>query len=394
MSNRTLPQLIFIGRLSREKWFDRVLQIVDSIIAGEILATLHICGDGIYMDELLARPNLREHGIFVHGFIWATEMNPILADSQYMLMPSRFLETFGLSALESITRWVPIIGFCKGGLAQFVSGPGAIVSSDPAETSSTLRADLIDSALYQQRVMELCEKYDPTEWQLESQKVQQFSHQYSRDIWYATLSGIIWSDEHVLIVTDYSGNIGGIESYTKSITEEFKSRGHTVSVITSSKGTSRWLRYFGLIGTAWNVSFAMRLTRAISLQKPEVISLQSVMRAIGPVGLLPLLWYRGKVLITYHDLGYFVPYPTQILHESQIGVFGWKRFAQDIHGPFSAIAIFAKYMNLLLLRAILRRADAHFIPSAFLRTAVQSFYGERTPLQIVLHAHFNPHIWA
>lgn len=195
-----------------------------------------------------------------------------------------------------------------------------------------------------------------------------------------------------MIVTDYSGNIGGIESYTKSITEELRSRGHIVSTFTSSKGTSRWLRYVGLIGTIGNIRFAIRLAQAISLQKPEVISLQSVMRAIGPIGLLPLLWYQGKICITYHDLGYFVPYPTQILYESQIGEFGWKRFSQDIHGPFSAVAIFAKYMNLVFLRAILRRANVHLIPSAFLSTFVQSFYGDKAPVQIVLHPHFNPHI--
>ena len=54
-------------------------------------------------------------------------MNPILAASTYMLMPSRFLETFGLSALESVSYGVPIIGFCKGGLTQFVSKSGAII---------------------------------------------------------------------------------------------------------------------------------------------------------------------------------------------------------------------------------------------------------------------------
>jgi hypothetical protein len=43
--------------------------MVDSIIAGEIGAILHICGDGAYMGELLTRSNLKEHGIFVHGFV-------------------------------------------------------------------------------------------------------------------------------------------------------------------------------------------------------------------------------------------------------------------------------------------------------------------------------------
>jgi hypothetical protein len=73
---------------------------------------------------------------------------------------------------------------------QFLSGSGAITPSDPTETS-ILEADLSDSALYKQRVMELCEQYDPTEWQMESQKVQERSYQYTRESWYAIYFGLI-----------------------------------------------------------------------------------------------------------------------------------------------------------------------------------------------------------
>jgi glycosyltransferase involved in cell wall biosynthesis len=389
-----LPQLIFVGRLSHEKGFDRVMRVVDAILASDILATLHICWDGIYMDALRARSGLSDAGIFVHGFISATEMNTLLQTSQYMLMPSRFLETFGLSALESITAGVPVIGFCKGGLSQFLFGEGAITSLDSLDTTSAERADLIDSALYHERVTSICAEYNPVAWRQESDHARQMSRAYSRDIWYATLAQGIQPNERILVMTDYSGNIGGIESYTKSISEELRSRGHLVKNIYSAQWTSRMLRYLWLIGTAFNISFALRLSRAISTEKLDVIWLQSVMRAIWPIGLFPLFWYKGKILITYHDLGYFLPYPTNIFNESQIGIFGWRRFAQDITGPFSAIAIFAKYCNLLLLHCILRHVHYHCIPSEFLGASVQSFFPRGATPKIIVLPHFNPHIWA
>jgi glycosyltransferase involved in cell wall biosynthesis len=57
------------------------------------------------------------------------EVKQALCSAHYMLMPSRFLETFGLSALEAISYGVPVIGYAKGGLAQFLLSEHAIHDS-------------------------------------------------------------------------------------------------------------------------------------------------------------------------------------------------------------------------------------------------------------------------
>ena len=51
------------------------------------------------------------------------------------------------------------------------------------------------------------------------------------------------------------------------------------------------MRYRGLAGSAINFLFGLRLLWTMYHEKPDVIWLQSILRAIGPVGLIPLLWY-------------------------------------------------------------------------------------------------------
>jgi len=43
-----------------------------------------------------------------------------LSNIDYCLMPSEFLETFGLSALNALAWGIPVIGYRKGGMEKFV----------------------------------------------------------------------------------------------------------------------------------------------------------------------------------------------------------------------------------------------------------------------------------
>lgn len=58
----------------------------------------------------------------IYFFSWQSQdiIREVLGASHFSLMPSRFLETFGLSALESLSEGVPVIAFRKGGLVPFV----------------------------------------------------------------------------------------------------------------------------------------------------------------------------------------------------------------------------------------------------------------------------------
>gem|GEM_PF-6384005 len=54
-----------------------------------------------------------EPKIYFFGFQPQKLVHSFLTISHFLLVPSRFLETFGLVALESLARGVPVIGFAK-----------------------------------------------------------------------------------------------------------------------------------------------------------------------------------------------------------------------------------------------------------------------------------------
>lgn len=63
--------------------------------------------------ENLMKNLIEEPKIYFFGFQPQKLVHSFLAISHFLLVPSRFLETFGLVALESLARGIPVIGFAK-----------------------------------------------------------------------------------------------------------------------------------------------------------------------------------------------------------------------------------------------------------------------------------------
>ncbi len=86
----------------------------------------------------------------------------------FLFMPSRFLETFGLTALEALSVGTPVIGFRKGGLIPFIPESLVLDPTDPIgslidiiqsfiETRSRELTDVSDFSLesWRSRMLEL-----------------------------------------------------------------------------------------------------------------------------------------------------------------------------------------------------------------------------------------------
>jgi glycosyltransferase involved in cell wall biosynthesis len=58
--------------------------------------------------------------LFYHGRLPKEQTIMWMSKAQYTLMPSLFLETFGLVALDSLASGIPVIGEKKGGLTPFI----------------------------------------------------------------------------------------------------------------------------------------------------------------------------------------------------------------------------------------------------------------------------------
>lgn len=65
--------------------------------------SVHICGTGNYAIILQALAE-KSPQIIYHGRTKMEDLKKIASECQYCLMPSTFLETFGLSALDALSR--------------------------------------------------------------------------------------------------------------------------------------------------------------------------------------------------------------------------------------------------------------------------------------------------
>lgn len=79
-------------------------------------------------DALVLQAASSESGIRIFGFRPRPVVERAVRESDCCVVPSRFLETFGLSALESLAAGVPVVAVPKGGLSQFVVASGLEVS--------------------------------------------------------------------------------------------------------------------------------------------------------------------------------------------------------------------------------------------------------------------------
>ena len=74
----------------------------------------HIASDGTYRDRIIALTEKYKNRTIYHGRLDQQSLADLYRSSDLLFMPSRFLETFGLTALESLACGTPVIGFRKG----------------------------------------------------------------------------------------------------------------------------------------------------------------------------------------------------------------------------------------------------------------------------------------
>jgi len=103
--------LLYYGRLEREKGFDALLEAVKILQDEKVKFELFIFGKGSLESELLP---LIGKNVHFFGFQPLSRIKQYLENIDYCLMPSEFLETFGLSALNALSWGIPVIGYKKG----------------------------------------------------------------------------------------------------------------------------------------------------------------------------------------------------------------------------------------------------------------------------------------
>jgi len=106
--------------------------------------------------------------------------------------------------LEALTAGVPVIGFRKGGLQDFITPEGALDENNPSESFFCS--------------MEMLPSQVPV-------SLESFSHAN----WTHRLDQLFRGANRVLLVHDYMDAIGGAEIYVAELEHELRKMGKTVS---------------------------------------------------------------------------------------------------------------------------------------------------------------------
>lgn len=221
-------------------------------------------------------------------------------------MPSRFLETFGLSALESLSEGVPVIGFRKGGLIPFIPKELSISFSGFEETDMEALSDTI---------VRVSEKYSSfsslvneggSDWDTLSHESRRIADGYTEGRWMDQVREIFPKDaKKILLASDYTTLLGGIETHVQTIAKVLRQHGYEVEIFGWNLPKGKWTKAFRILGLPYsfcNIASALGIRRRIREFRPDVIWFHSVSRFLGPLVIREANHSDIFSMITYHDL--------------------------------------------------------------------------------------------
>lgn len=118
------PYILAYGRLTYQKGFDLLLQAFTQIASSEPGVDLIIAGEGeerTSLETLCGQLGLNGRVTF-HGRATPQEVVVLLNGCEFVVVPSRAGEAFGIVALEAMAAGKPVLATRAGGLPEFVDG--------------------------------------------------------------------------------------------------------------------------------------------------------------------------------------------------------------------------------------------------------------------------------
>ncbi|HEY0257251.1 MAG TPA: glycosyltransferase family 4 protein [Candidatus Methylacidiphilales bacterium] len=117
MAPVTTPTAIFVGRLSPEKGVDQLLDAWKLVAGGN--RRLLIMGEGPELHRLEAKAASLP-GVKFLGFVKGPDQRRYWQEASFSVMPSIWLEPFGMSVLESWAKGRPVVGHDIGALPELI----------------------------------------------------------------------------------------------------------------------------------------------------------------------------------------------------------------------------------------------------------------------------------
>ena len=408
--------LLFYWRLEKEKWFDQLVLAIKELNKRKVDFEIYIFWKWSLESQLF-----EVHDKNVHFFGWKPldEIKKYLANIDYCLMPSEFLETFGLSALNALSRWVPVIGYKKWWLEPFIFQECNLFLAKWNTTSERIIS--IVEKLAKKTNPERIKDKEELEW-----KIKKLLPEYTEDAWYDRFLNLVklcpplWKEgdhevvedfyswnkkipsakavsplskgdqeykQKILIISDFINKAWWIETYIHDVKHLLESRWHEVILWGSTlPAWSKWQRKkrFWLLLSPFNFWSTGSLKEALRNEKPDIIWFNSLLRWLGP-NVVKTAWKRrkkektdSKFWMMYHDFGYFYPFPSELYYiedcktpltkRNFLSAYKWKN-------PITKLAVLCKYYRLQPLKKVLKKEiDLHLSPSDCITNIARDSY--------------------
>ena len=373
--------LLFYWRLEKEKWFDQLILAIKELNKRKVDFEVFIFWKWSLESQLF-----EVHDKNVHFFWWKPldEIKKYLANIDYCLMPSEFLETFGLSALNALSRWVPVIWYKKWWLEPFIFQECNLFLAKWNTTAERIVS--IVEKLAKKTNPERIKDKEELEW-----KIKKLLPEYTEDARYERFLKLANNKDEdkkkILIVSDFINKAWWIETYIHDVKNLLESRWHEVILRWSTlPAWSKWQRKkrFWLLLSPFNFWSTGSLKEILENEKPDIIWFNSLLRWLWP-NVVKVAWkwrkqekFDCKFWMMYHDFGYFYPFPSELYHiedcktpltkKNFLSAYKWKN-------PITKLAVLCKYYWIQPLKKVLKKEiDLHLSPSDCITNIARDSY--------------------
>ena len=133
--------IVFVGRLQPEKGVADVVELARRL--PDIPVTIAGSGE---LDAYVAEHARQLDNLTAAGFLGEDELAELVRQARVAVVPSRWQEPAGLTAIEAMALGTPVVAYANGGLAEYVAdaGGGRVVPADVeslTEACAELHAD-------------------------------------------------------------------------------------------------------------------------------------------------------------------------------------------------------------------------------------------------------------
>ena len=387
-------QFVFFGRLDQEKGWDLLINVWQRLVNeykeghnDYITKTRFLVfGDGPYREKLL-HLGAKSSSIKYFGWKARSDLERYIAASDYTLMPSLFLETFGLTALESLSLGVPVIGFKKGWLIPFIT-PELNINNYPGDNDEEKLYNCLIEAITNtplKQKQRLCERASKT------------SYKYTKEHWLKNFHQLIHTNDkqrRVLLVSDYATELYGIETHIYSLKAMLEKNGYEVELYGANvrkNKRNKLVRTLLLPISTRNFRAARQIKNHIGNSRPHIIRWHSTSRWLGRYPLWATRNFKGQQWMTYHDLWYFHPFPHKVHETKQLPTWKLGNYlkAGKTKNPIVLLAMICKFiLHGFLRKQVKKNLDKHFVPSTYMFPIVQKRLGHKPKGKVMLLEHY------